>query len=195
AAWTGDGFIDWKGIHFNGQHQVHPKIAGEVHVANPVGPGWADPQTGNFTDPRFLGRDKRPYGPLPREWARYRGTYAFGDRTVISYTVGEAEVLESPGAEADPARPGAVVFTRTLEVGKSPRDLVARVAPEGVAAAVVGDNRVSLVAKDSFTLLKIPAAATPTRVKLLTARGGADALAAFAKAAPAPRPLKPLTEG
>ncbi|MCA9218641.1 MAG: c-type cytochrome, partial [Planctomycetales bacterium] len=24
AAWTGDGFIDWNGIHFNGRHGIHP---------------------------------------------------------------------------------------------------------------------------------------------------------------------------
>ncbi|MGL4422676.1 MAG: DPP IV N-terminal domain-containing protein, partial [Gemmataceae bacterium] len=35
AAWTGDGFIDWKGIHFNGEHQIHPKLVGERHVVNP----------------------------------------------------------------------------------------------------------------------------------------------------------------
>jgi putative heme-binding domain-containing protein len=193
AAWAGDGFIDWKGIHFNGQHQVHPRLAGEVHVANPVGPGWADPATGSFADPRMKGRDGRPYGPLPREWAQFRGTYAFGDQTIISYTVGDATVLESLGAEADAV--GAVVFTRTLEVGKSSRDLLARVAPDGVPAAVIGDNRVSLVTQGGFTLLKIPAAATPTRVKVLVAKGNADALAAFARTTPPPRTLKPLTEG
>ena len=35
AAWTGRGFIDWNGINFNGRHQVHPRIVGQVHVANP----------------------------------------------------------------------------------------------------------------------------------------------------------------
>ena len=193
AAWTGDGFIDWKGIHFNGQHQIHPKLIGERHVENPVGPGWADPETGSFKDPRFLGRDKRPYGPLPRTWARFKGTYAYGNQTVISYTVGDAAVLEAEGAEPDSAMKGTV-FTRTLEVGKSTRDLLARIAPEGVTAAVVGDSRVSLARQDGFHVLKIPAAATPTRVKVLMAKGNTD-LAALAKTTPAPKPLKPLTEG
>jgi putative heme-binding domain-containing protein len=191
AGWTGDRFIDWKGIHFNGQHQVHPKVAGDVAVANPVGPGWADPETGSFTDPRFLGRDKRPYGPLPRKWARFKGTYAYGDRTILSYTVGDAAILEMEGAEVDAAKPDAVVFTRTLEVGKSSRDLVCRIAPDAVAAAVVGDNKVSLKTRAGVTVLTIPAAATPTRVKVLM---GVDA-AAVAKTTPTPRPLKPLTEG
>jgi hypothetical protein len=171
AAWTGDGFIDWRGIHFNGQHQVHPKLAGERHVENPVGPGWADPRTGSFTDPRFLGRDKRPYGPLPRKWARFRApTPSATRRCFVHRRRGGSPRV--PGAEADPARPGAVVFTRTLEVGESPRDLLARVAPEGVAAAVVGDGGCHSWQRDGFTVLKIPAAATPTRVKLLMAKGG-----------------------
>ena len=40
AAWTGNGFIDWNGIHFNGQHQVHPRIVGDVSLpATPVPAG------------------------------------------------------------------------------------------------------------------------------------------------------------
>ena len=194
AGWTGDGFTDWKGIHFNGQHQVHPKLTGERHVENPVRPGWADPETGSFSDPRLLGRDERPYGPLPRTWAQFKGTYAYGDQTVISYTVGGASVLELEGAEPDAAKKGTV-FTRTLEVGKSSRDLLARIAPEGVAVAAVGDGKVSLVRRDGFQVLRIPAAATPTRVKVLMAKGAAADIAAFAMTTPVPRPLKPLAEG
>ncbi len=188
AAWTGDGFIDWKGIHFNGQHQVHPKLVGERHVENSVGPGWADPETGSFKDPRPLGRDKRPYGPLPRAWAQFKGTYAYGDQTVIAYTVGDASVLELEGAET------GNVFTRTLEVGKSSKVLLCRIAPDAVAVAVVGDIKVSVSKRDGFHVLTIPAAATPTRVKVLMAKASTD-LAAFVKTTPAPKPLKPLTEG
>ena len=195
AGWSGNGFIDWKGIHFNDQHQIHPKLTGDIAVSNPVGPGWADPKTGRFNDPRPLGRDHRPYGPLPREWARFVGTYAYGDLTVISYTVGDADILEVEGAEIEASRPADVVFTRVLDIGKSSRDLLCRVAPESVAAAMIGDKAVSLAKQDGFTVLTIPAAATPTRVKLLTAKGEADALTAFAKTSPAPRALKPLTEG
>ena len=193
AAWSGTGFIDWKGIHFNGQHQVHPKLAGDVLFANPVGPGWADPATGSFKDPRPLGRDKRPYGPLPKEWAQFRGVYHFGDQTIVSYTVGDAAILELAGAETD-AKAGAV-FTRTLEIGKSSRDLLARVAPTGVAALVIGDNRVSLEDRDGFAVLRVPASATPARVKVLISKGAATALKAYAKNSPAPRELAPLTKG
>jgi putative heme-binding domain-containing protein len=192
AGWTGEGFIDWKGIHFDGQHQVHPKTIGERHVENPVGPGWADPHTGSFKDPRLLGRDKKPYGPLPRAWARFKGTYHYGDQTVIAYCVGDAAILELEGAELDSKK--GTVFTRTLEVGKSSHDLHARIAPEGTAAAVVGDHAVSLTNRDGFHVLTIPAANTPTRVKVLIAKVGGD-LTAFANSTPAPKPLAPLTEG
>ena len=192
AAWTGDGFIDWNGIHFNGRHGVHPKLVGDVRIANPVGPGWADPKTGSFDDPRPKGRDGRPYGPLPRAWARYLGTYPFGDMTILSYTVGETPILEAAGAEADPKRPGGVVFTRTLEIAASKVDLLARIAPASAAVAVVGDARASLAEEAGFWTLRVPAAATPTRVKVLMAKGESS-LAAFAKASPAPRALTPLT--
>jgi putative heme-binding domain-containing protein len=195
AAWTGDGFIDWNGIHFNGQHAVHPKLVGALQVVNPVGPGWANPETGSFDEPRFRGRDGRPYGPLPGKWAQYRGTYAYGDQTIISYIVGDAPILESLGAENDPARPDRIVFTRSLEIGTSSRDLIACVAPEAIAAAVVGDKTVSLQTKGGLTLLRIPATATPARVKVLMAKESREELNAYAKKTPGPRPLKPLTQG
>ena len=44
AAWTGQGFIDWNGINFNGSHQVHPRIAGTVEFSNPNEPAWAQPR-------------------------------------------------------------------------------------------------------------------------------------------------------
>jgi len=195
AAWSGQGFIDWKGIHFNGQHQAHPKLVGEVHAANPGGPGWANPATGQFDDPRVPGRDGRRYGPLPRNWAQFKGTYHFGDQTIVSYTVGDARVLESFGMETDPKQPRTIVYSRTLEIGRSAKDLLARIAPTAVAAAVIGDERVTLIRKDDLTLLQVPAAATPVRVKVLLADGPVAALAAFARTSPAPRALKPLTEG
>ena len=97
GAWTGSGFIDWNGINFNGKHQVHPKVAGTVAFENAVGPGWADPATGSFADPRPLGRDGKPYGPLPRNWLRFTSLHHSGGRVVLRYSVGDVEVLESPG--------------------------------------------------------------------------------------------------
>ena len=73
AAWTGQGFIDWNGINFNGQHQVHPRVVGQVHVANPDGPGWANPDDPGAEDRRIVGRDGRRYGPMPRHLGALQG--------------------------------------------------------------------------------------------------------------------------
>lgn len=194
AAWSGEGFIDWNGIHFNGRHGVHPKIAGKPLFAVPTGPGWADPATGSFADPRPKGRDGRPYGPLPRAWGRFRGLYAYGDRTVVAATIGDADVLELAGMEHDASGSGVVV-TRTIETGKSSRDLRTRVAPEDASAAVVGDARIVLSKQDGFHILTIPAAATPARVKVLISRPAPAGLAEHAKASAAPMPLRPFTGG
>jgi putative heme-binding domain-containing protein len=184
AGWSGQGFIDWKGIHFNGQHQVHPKIVGDRHVENPVGPGWADPATGSFHDPRPHGRDGKPYGPLPRAWAQFRGTYAYGDRTIVSYTVGETAILEMPGIEG-------TTFTRTLEIGPSTRELHCRLAPAANDVVVLANGQVTTAKRDGFHVLTIPAAATTRRVKVLMAKPGL----AVVNNSPMPIALKPLTVG
>jgi putative heme-binding domain-containing protein len=196
ATWTGSGFIDWKGIHFNGQHQVSPKIVGDITVSIPNGPGWANPMTGSMIDPRMEGRDGRRYGPLPRDWAKYKGSYQYGDQTIISYSLGAANVLESFGAETDHDQPGVGIFSRTLEIDAAPRELRARIAPASVAVRLVGDSRVTLVHDPDFTFLKVPAASDPIRVKVLMANCSADALTHYAKnSSPPPRPLQPLTQG
>ena len=66
AVWQGDEFIDWRSIAMDGSHGTHPKIRGETFLLNPKAPGWAKPDTDDFKDPRFLGRDNKPYGPLQR---------------------------------------------------------------------------------------------------------------------------------
>jgi putative heme-binding domain-containing protein len=153
GAWTGTGFIDWNGIHFNGRHQVHPRVVGDVLASNPTGPGWADPETGRFDDDRrVVGRDGRRYGPLPRSWGRYRGLYHDGDRVIISYTIGETDVLESPDvqfisaneniatfaqqlANEEPSRPALPVIMRSLHVGPRDTDLLLLVATHPDKAA------------------------------------------------------------
>jgi putative heme-binding domain-containing protein len=125
AAWSGEGFIDWNAIMMNGRHGVHPRVVGQVHMANPTGPGWANPADGSFADVRLRGRDDRRYGPLPRQWARYKGTYHYGNRVILAYTVGEADILEMPGVETGGDVP---VFTRTFNIGPRRTDLILQVA-------------------------------------------------------------------
>ena len=131
GAWSGK-FIDWEGIHFNGTHGRHPKIAGELHVANPTGPGWANPnaskgesQAERFEDDRVVGRDGKHYGPLPSSWAKYLGMYRFGKQTILKYRVADTEILESPGLEFVGDQP---IYQRRFEVGRRDRDLTIQIA-------------------------------------------------------------------
>lgn len=139
GAWTGDKFVNWLGIAFDGSHQTHTSAVGEPALVNAPGPGWANPQTGSFEDPRLRGRDGKPYGPLPRDWAHLQGVYYHSNKVVIAYTVGNARVLESPSFEN-----GA--FVRTLNIGKSSRDLTLRIGPA------------------NSNVLKIASSETPTNI-------------------------------
>ncbi len=126
AAWSGTGFIDWNGIHFNDLHQVHPRIVGKVHFENPTGPGWADPNSGSFVDDqRVIGRDGRRYGPLPQPWCKYRGLYHFENRTVLNYTVGDTEILETPSLDFVDDQ---AIFIRTLNIGPRKKPLHIKLA-------------------------------------------------------------------
>ncbi len=196
AAWTGQGFIDWKGINFNGQHQVHPRLVGKVHVANPDGPGWADPDDPDAEDRRILGRDGRRYGPLPSTWARYRGLYRHGDRVVLAYSVGAVDVLETPGLEIDPAQPGVPIFVRTLEIGPSTVELSMRVASPKVSVSLAGDRAgARLSRRDGSIVLSLPPSGTSRVLRVLMSGGGPKALETYAAASPAPEPPGSFTHG
>lgn len=94
-----DVFIDWRDIQFNGEHGIHPRAVGKIAFANAVGPGWANPQqeSNPFEDSsRVLGRDSRRYGPLPKAWGKFNGQFVCGSQTILSYSVADAQILESP---------------------------------------------------------------------------------------------------
>ncbi len=124
GAWTGR-FIDYEGIHFNGVHGRHPKIAGPIQFMNPTGPGWGRPSDGSFVDERLVGRDGKHYGPLDRKWAHYQGMYRYGRQSIIRYTVGETTIYESPGLTFIGNQP---VYTRNLNLGPRKQDLVLQIA-------------------------------------------------------------------
>lgn len=189
GAWTGEGFVDWEGINFNSRHVVHPRTIGDLQFETAGGPGWADPVTGKFSDPRFVGPDGRRYGAFPREWMRYRGLYRSGERAVISYTVGDAAILESHDLETLAGQP---VFVRTLNIGRSARDLVVRVANAGTAVGVSGSAAVTATTDAGFVALKIPASATPLRLAVRLAKAGTDGLE---KVSGEPRDLAAFTRG
>ncbi len=151
AGWT-DGFLSLTGVTFNGAHGPNPLVAGRIGFATAAVPGWSS-TTGNarpaFADPR-----EKPYGPLPATTGNYRGLYLNGDRVVVSYTVGDTEVLESPGLAklAD----GTPVFTRTFKIGPSTLQRSILVADVSPTTEPVGENPSE--AGLTVGLVRIPAA-------------------------------------
>ena len=143
GVWTGQGFIDWHGIRFDGAHQIHPRIVGELIASNPTGPGWCKPGVDDRDDPRIVGRDGKRYGPLPRDWAHYRGLYRHGHLAVIEYTVGKTRILESPRLvelptpdtlNDEPAASEPTIVARVMNVGERSTPLELLVATEPNAA-------------------------------------------------------------
>ncbi len=192
GGWTGEGFIDWEGINFNSRHVVRPRTIGELHFEVRDGPGWANPATGQFDDVRVIGADGRRFGPLPREWIRYRGVFRDGARVVVSYTVGDTDVLESHDLEHLGSRP---VFVRTINLGPSTRDLVIRVANTGAAVAVTGMPAAVLNTDERFVTLRIPRGEAARKIALRIAQAGTTGLDDFARRAAAPRDLSTSIRG
>ena len=188
GGWTGEGFIDWDGILLNDKHETYPRTVGKLHFETPVGPGWANPETGSFEDPRFKARDGRAFGPLPKNWADYKGLYHHGEKIIISYSVGKAKILEKLGMEE---HDGATVFTRTLNIGPSNALLKMRVAPEGNKVALSGSGAV-LVEKDGHILLQVQQG-TAAKLKLFIADASVADLSGFAKTSAAPESLAQYT--
>ena len=134
-AWTG-GYLEIIGERTTGGH---PKIIGTNAVWTMVGPGWA--KGDNFNDPRPVpveNKKGRPAGPLPREWAKYHGLYRHGDQVVLSYSVGDAEVLELPDFQE---KNGISYFTRTFTMEKTRAPLTLLVCENAAAIGYVGDAK------------------------------------------------------
>ena len=117
AGWTGD-FVALKGVVFDGEHWAYPRIAGEQFFGNPAAPGWA--KAGSFKDPR-----ETAYGPVPHDWAHWKGLYLHGQKVVLAYSVGAMTVLEMPALER---RGDLAAFTRTLNLSPSAVESAAQIA-------------------------------------------------------------------
>lgn len=115
AAWTG-GFLQWyperDGLERN------PTIKGTVWHDNAAGPGWT--VSGSFEDPRDI-----PYGPLPRNHGHYSGLYRTGDEIILSYTIGQHEILDSPEFQIID---GEGYFVRHVHLAAGPKPILMRVA-------------------------------------------------------------------
>ena len=188
--WSGKGFIDYEGILLNDEHNIYPRTVGTIQIENPITPGWANPETGDFVDPRFMAVDGRRFGPLPRQWAHYKGLYRHGQRVVIKYTVGNAEVLESYDLEQDGDQP---VISRTLNIAAAERVMKLRVAPKSTGIRLLGAGA-KLKVQDGFHLLEIPAGKA-LRLKLFLSASDQPGLSKFLEQSQPPLDLSTFTKG
>jgi len=163
GAWTG-GFLDLSFTHMTTSKGLFPsRPGGPLKFETKVGPGWA--RGDDFKDPRATGR-----GPLPKEWAQYKGLYRDGDKVVLSYTVGSASVLEMPGyMEAG----SATAFTRTFNLGPSDAALKLLLfdddSPGKVEIGLAGAPGVAKLEnpEKATIVLSIPAHAAPVRFMVI----------------------------
>lgn len=105
SAWSGD-FLEFGNTLTKIEWPPPPSVKAAAAFGTLNIPGWGGAK-GASADPR-----KGSVGPLPRDWAHHEGVYVHGDQVVLQYTVGRAEVLESPGVVVTGSQS---VFTRTLQ--------------------------------------------------------------------------------
>ncbi len=206
AAWTG-GFLNISRTNLNGyKGDDLAYLRRPVLFQNALTPGWS--LNGDFKDPR-----PTPFGSLPKSIAHYQGLYLHGWRTILSYSVGDACVLELP---AMLSKDKTAVFCRTIRIDRASsshtlflcdlpesqgewsdgiatlkrRDVVLRTAashlPEGAKLRIAG-NRI---------VLKLPAHEKPIAFKVAIARDiEASTLAAILKQSGEPEDLPALCKG
>ncbi len=129
AGWTG-GFLDFSDSNPGQEKGNFPASAvGTILFGNKATPGVGI--DGKFTDARehIKNINERPVGPLPYDYAKYKGLYVNGDKVIFSYTVGGVEVLDMPEAmEVE----GHVCFVRTIHVAPSTKSLSFKLCEQAV---------------------------------------------------------------
>ena len=150
--WTGEGFIDWEDILLNDVHNIYPRTVGTIQLENKVLPGWAHPETGTFIDPRFTAVDGRQFGPLPRDWAHYKGLYRYNEKAIVQYTVGNTMVFEHYHLEQESEYP---VISRSMELDNIDRPLRCVIGPVTTKVLHIGDGE--LIRQNGTIYLDLPA--------------------------------------
>ena len=188
GGWAGEGFIDWNGILLNDKHETYPRNIGKLHFETPVSPGWANPVTGTFDDPRFKARDGRNFGPLPKTWANYKGLYHYEDRIILSYSVGKSEVLEELSMQENGANP---IFIRTLNIAASSSQLLMRIAPLSTRVVLWGTGA-KLIKDGGYYMLQVEQQKA-ANVKIFISNTEIESLEQIATASPAAEQLRQYT--
>jgi hypothetical protein len=109
----------------------HPYVEGTpVFGAKKTSIGWW--KGDESKDPR-----PKPYGPLPHEFARYKGAYLHEGKTILSYTVATNPILELPGFEF---KDGLDIITRSFSIAKTNTALTALIGEEDKLEGTVEDG-------------------------------------------------------
>ena len=182
AAATTGGFVDWKGIAFDGSHGTHTGLTGERQFVNPAGPGWS---LDGFEDTRAPAKDGRKYGP--HAGLKFEGLYRYQNQVVIAANIHGTRVLESPAWLDYGSTP---VFVRTINLAEAKQPLRLRVAPDNVNVVLHGDG--SLSKEDGFWIATLPSGA---KSRVFISRADAASLDTLAKTITSPLDLTPLTQG
>ncbi len=151
GGWTG-GFVKLNGVTFDGSHGPNPQPADGSQLIFQTNrtPGWS--KGDSFADPRKVptgpGAATIAFGPLPQEWAKYKGLYLSGDNTMLVYSVGTATVMELPAIE----KSGDQTFlTRTFNVsgkGAQGANLLAAEANEDTKPELAENGAVAILSND-----------------------------------------------
>lgn len=156
GGWTG-GFLNLEKTHHrSGKGTLPARIGGTPDFVTAKIPGWA--RNGSFDDPRKIRR-----GPLPRDWAHYKGLFLRGDRVVFMYTVGDCVVREMPGREG-------TAFTRTFRIEPCDDPMVLY-AGEDVKATVIGAPAGVKVEGSDRVVVRIPPHPAAITFKLALGKG------------------------
>ncbi len=165
VAWTGNFVRIYNGREGLAQH---PDVAGSAVFATTPGPGWA--KGNDWADPR---PDK--LGPLPADWAKYKGLYVNGDRVILSYTVGGTQVLESPGIED---AGGNAVFSRTFYIAPASGEMLVRLC-DANGEALSYEGLVGTSEAERVTVAGVVGAGAPGGVKVEMADHGVGKVGAI----------------
>ena len=169
AGWTGD-FLRFDPGRFG---LIRPPQAGGQPVfITPKLAGWAKQGRFHPTPQEItlheVERDYTSPGSsvtsLPRDWAAYRGMYLSGKRVVLSYTVGNTDVLESPWyVEAN----GAAAFVRSMEVSPSNERLQMLLGQSDSDIAVIGSDAARIETTNGIQVMTLTPRPTVVRVKIV----------------------------
>lgn len=113
AGWTG-GFINTRGVVFDGAHGEHPSIVGDQKFGSAPVPGIGT-EDGEFTDAR-----PEPFGPVDRKLAHWEGLHVNGMDVLLNYTARGTKISEQPKSVVAGEQ---VAFVRTVRLSP-PNDRV-----------------------------------------------------------------------